>query len=547
MKRKKEIENLLLQINSEKTEYEAEISRLKEEKLGYKSLIALNNDIEKNKPRLEEAKTAYEKSSALLTKDEMIQELTSTPQGEEMYKKYVKDKNKNAIKNCAVGDYVCLGSYYQSSSDKKEPIEWKVLARNGSNAFIVSRYAINCKLAKSGYNTAWENSPIRSWLNGDFYNTAFDYDEKSYVKTAVLHPDHNKKCSSSPGSTTRDKVFLMSATEVEKYIGSSSDRKCKVTSYAKKQGVWSNSNGYCWWWLRTPGDGKSPLCDVDESGEVHYTIGDSSFNDDDGIRPAMWIDVTGYGSSQIVETWDYYVPPKPTAPPRNRVYDTPKPYQQPRNQKMTAVDIMNMEDDNDYPLGVEEPQIGQFYYLGNYYKNYTNIKEPIEWIVISKKNNAVLLLSVNGIDCKPAKNSYGSKMWKDSYIRKWLNNDFYNMAFTNAEKMLISYADLYSGRNYQYGIYDEHVVRDKVFLLSMEELEQTFGPRPEGKRCVATPYAKSKGAWTDPQGFAWWWLRNPGGGASPLMEVSDKGVISQGSTSCYDDDVIRPAVWVFFK
>lgn len=57
--------------------------------------------------------------------------------------------------------------------------------------------------------------------------------------------------------------------------------------------------------------------------------------------------------------------------------------------------------------------------------------EAIEWRVLDKKGDKVLLLSEYGLDIQPFDTSDVSRvLWKDSTMRKWLNNDFYDNAFS---------------------------------------------------------------------------------------------------------------------
>ena len=64
--------------------------------------------------------------------------------------------------------------------------------------------------------------------------------------------------------------------------------------------------------------------------------------------------------------------------------------------------------------------------------------EAIEWRVLDKKGDEVLLLSEYGLDAQPFDTSGKERvLWKDSTIRKWLNNDFYNSAFSEKEKEYI--------------------------------------------------------------------------------------------------------------
>ena len=51
--------------------------------------------------------------------------------------------------------------------------------------------------------------------------------------------------------------------------------------------------------------------------------------------------------------------------------------------------------------------------------------EPVEWRVLDKKDGEILLLSEYGLDAQPFDTSGKSRVdWKDSTIRKWLNDDF---------------------------------------------------------------------------------------------------------------------------
>ena len=64
--------------------------------------------------------------------------------------------------------------------------------------------------------------------------------------------------------------------------------------------------------------------------------------------------------------------------------------------------------------------------------------EAIEWRVLDKKGDEVLLLSEYGLDAQPFDTSGKERvLWKDSTIRKWLNNDFYNSTFSEKEKEYI--------------------------------------------------------------------------------------------------------------
>lgn len=62
--------------------------------------------------------------------------------------------------------------------------------------------------------------------------------------------------------------------------------------------------------------------------------------------------------------------------------------------------------------------------------------EPIKWRVLDQKSGFVMSELI--LDSQPYNNvvlESGANDWAKSFIRKWLNNEFYNIAFTTEEKM----------------------------------------------------------------------------------------------------------------
>ncbi len=204
------------------------------------------------------------------------------------------------IKNAKVGDIVYFGTYEQDNdtSNGKENIEWLVLAKKDNKILVISDKALDCQ----PYNTSddyvtWEKCTLREWLNNDFINAAFSDDEKAMIPTVTVSADSNLKYNTNPGNTTKDKVFLLSIVEAEKYFTSDEARMCIPTEYvisnvSTSDEYTKDGKATCWWRLRSPGalqyyaakvdfDG-----DVDEFGiDVDYDIG--------GVRPALWITIDG--------------------------------------------------------------------------------------------------------------------------------------------------------------------------------------------------------------------------------------------------------------
>lgn len=59
--------------------------------------------------------------------------------------------------------------------------------------------------------------------------------------------------------------------------------------------------------------------------------------------------------------------------------------------------------------------------------------KPITWVVLTNKDGKLLILSEYNL----CNRTFGGQIWKDSEIRRWLNNDFYHSAFNTGEKEFI--------------------------------------------------------------------------------------------------------------
>ncbi len=202
------------------------------------------------------------------------------------------------LNTAKVGDTITFGKYEQdnNTSNGKEEIEWIVLAKENGKILVISKYALDCQRYNTTYtNVTWETCSLRKWLNGTFMNDAFDSPEKEIIAKETVSADKNPKYSMNPGNSTNDKVFLLSITEVKKYFTTDEARKCAPTAYAKSQGAWTSDSyktasgeATCWWWLRSPGPSQNHAAYVNIGGSVDY-YGRSVDNDNDCVRPAMWI------------------------------------------------------------------------------------------------------------------------------------------------------------------------------------------------------------------------------------------------------------------
>ncbi|MBR5647087.1 MAG: hypothetical protein IKX23_10655 [Treponema sp.] len=174
--------------------------------------------------------------------------------------------------------YAKLGSKYF----KVEPIKWRVLTTdyNGTKKKLLLAENIIINKAYDASSNNYENSSIRAYLTGDFYNTAFTTEEQNAIAiTTVINdarstnPDgdsnvmlwNNGENQYASDTATSDKIFLLSEQEVTKddygfatynAYGTDSTRIRKVTAFARESGTWvSTDSGYedgGYWWLRSP-------------------------------------------------------------------------------------------------------------------------------------------------------------------------------------------------------------------------------------------------------------------------------------------------------
>lgn len=186
---------------------------------------------------------------------------------------------------------IAFGRYPQASKNENALIEWLVLKNDGSKALLISKYALDCqRYNTSGTDVTWETCTLRRWLNGSFINSAFSAEEQKQILHTTVTVDRSPY-RTNPGNNTKDRVFLLSIAEAQKYFGSDSARQCQGTAYCFAQGAYKVGDGYCLWWLRSPGS----------SGCTAYVYNGGSINEygypvDNGtiaiaVRPALWINL----------------------------------------------------------------------------------------------------------------------------------------------------------------------------------------------------------------------------------------------------------------
>ncbi len=266
----------------EKGEYDKAIDKFKEQKTKDKAIFnyyKIQNKIdEANKAILQ---PIYDEGISLYDKGEYEKALEKFT---ELEKKDTKswfdtasqiDKANKAIdgmrikaKSFKVGDVLRFGTY------NDETIEWLVLDKKENKALMISKDVLFNKAYNDKYSdVTWGNCTLRSYLNNDFYNTAFSKEEKNLIaKSKIENPD-NPDYGTEGGNDTEDYIFLLSIEEANMYFKTGEDRSC------------GNK-----WWLRSPGESQNLAAYVKYYGNIYYygeIVGYSGV----GVRPALWLDL----------------------------------------------------------------------------------------------------------------------------------------------------------------------------------------------------------------------------------------------------------------
>lgn len=259
-----------------------------------------------------------------------------------------------------------------------EPIAWRVLDSGADGVLLLSEYVLGARAFNEAIraDNTWENSDIRTWLNGTFLKSAFTAKEQAFLLTSSLTNEPNPIrgtydgepssyagdyrggvpfVGTTSGGPTTDKVFLPSFNEITnpdygfnvgwKYMkgdfgepvgyyesdtepGEHCGRSTSATDYAQCQGAWTHLEvdtnkplDTCFYWLRTAGydntcsAGVLPDGRVSTGWPVNYEVL--------GIRPMIRVaadavaDSSSDGSGNsgaVTDPADPSDPGKPTDP-----------------------------------------------------------------------------------------------------------------------------------------------------------------------------------------------------------------------------------------
>ena len=186
-----------------------------------------------------------------------------------------------------VGDRFEFGRYPQGADVEVKSVTWRVLQREKDYLLVIAEQGLDCKPYNEDFcDITWADCSLRRWLNADFYNRAFNEQERALILPARI--------ANNAGPATEDRVFLLSLDEAESLFASDSARQAVPTDFAVKNGAYTSDSykiggsGCCWWRLRSRGWNDDGAADVIDAGGVS-DIGGSVSCGSGAVRPAFKI------------------------------------------------------------------------------------------------------------------------------------------------------------------------------------------------------------------------------------------------------------------
>jgi len=184
-----------------------------------------------------------------------------------------------------------------------------------------------------------------------------------------------------------------------------------------------------------------------------------------------------------------------------------------------------------------------------------------DWHVLEVSDGKAMIVSVNLLDSGQYNNVMAALTWEQSSMRETLNNFFLDKFFSDEEKALIAETTVINNDNPWYGTPGGENTKDKLFLLSIEEVVRYFGDsgmlanRPGDSKGIFDEYDDARIAAYDRTGIdSWWWLRSPGDGPTQAALINQFGGLSiSGFDVAVDDHFpegrggIRPALWLIIE
>ena len=175
---------------------------------------------------------------------------------------------------------------------------------------------------------------------------------------------------------------------------------------------------------------------------------------------------------------------------------------------------------------IANASIGDNVVFGNYNGN-------TEWIVLAKEDGKILVISKYAIEHRSYNTEHASITWEKCTLRSKLNGTYLSSAFSSGEQTRIVEMSISNPDNSKYGTDGGNNTNDKVFLLSIDEVNKYFTSDSAREATLSDGTS------------VWWWLRSPGYSSIRAAVVRPDGsVYDDGFTVHFENGGVRPALWI---
>jgi len=199
-----------------------------------------------------------------------------------------------------IGEIIEFGNY-----------DWRVLEVIDGKVLLLSDQAIEPNIYHLDLkDVTWEKSFLRQSLNSRVLQEFTKEEQAQIVETTIRNPD-NLWYGTKGGANTKDKLFLLSLEEVDRYFGDSGDylnerrKKWVDDGFQERDNGSYLSNAYdservailgygeTWWWLRSPGSvgASAAVVGIDGSVDVRGRDVNAMHTDMGGVRVALWLNM----------------------------------------------------------------------------------------------------------------------------------------------------------------------------------------------------------------------------------------------------------------
>jgi len=184
---------------------------------------------------------------------------------------------------------------------------------------------------------------------------------------------------------------------------------------------------------------------------------------------------------------------------------------------------------------------------------YYFLLEPLKWEILYEEDSRLLLFcdsiiysmrySDSRVHVRHINNEIVYKgNWEYSEIRHWLNNEFYQKAFSEEQRKMIVPTLNCNGKS---SFVDNEYTRiqkdtiDNVFIFGFDDLvKKEYGfstsPKTYSKRSrIVTDYGRATGAWISPDGYGWYWLRSAVNYAGRAGRCASTGTFTEKGEGTY--------------